>query len=179
MNEQNFSLQPFPDDNLLPHVQITGKITRNLHQFTISYRLLGELTEIAISPPSDTPSRKHELWQDTCFEFFVGIKDSERYWEFNLSPSGDWNIYRFDGYRQGMQEETAFTNLPFCIEQSDIFTLTLDVNLDKIISPTQDIEVAITSVIKQKNSQVTYWALAHKGTQPDFHLRDSFVIDLE
>lgn len=178
MNEQIFSLQPFACDSLAPDVQIIGNITRHDHQLAISYQLLGELSKIAIAPPANTPSRKHELWQDTCFEFFVGIKDSERYWEFNLSPSGDWNVYRFDGYRQGMQEEAAFTNLPFWIEQSNIFTLRLNLNLDTIVLPNQGIEVAITTVIKQKNNQVTYWALAHKGTQPDFHIRDSFVIKL-
>jgi hypothetical protein len=177
MNEQLFSLQPFPFENLPPDVQITGTISRNHHQLAISYKLLGKLTEIAIASPSDTPSRKHELWQNTCFELFIGIKNSERYWEFNLSPSGDWNVYRFEGYRQGMQEEIAFNNLLFCVDKSDICTLTLDVDLDKIISTNQGIEVAITTVLKQKNSLVTYWALAHKGTKPDFHLRDSFVIE--
>lgn len=177
MNEQLFSLQPFFSENLPPDVQITGTIYRNYHQLAINYKLVGELTEIAIASPSDNAIRKHELWQNTCFELFIGIKNSGRYWEFNLSPSGDWNVYRFDAYRQGMQEETAFTNLPFCVEQSDIFTLTLDVCLDKIISTNQGIEIAITTVVKQKNSLVTYWALTHKGTKPDFHLRDSFVIE--
>lgn len=178
MNEQLFSLQPFPSDKLPDDVQITGNITRHHNQLTISYKLVGELTEIAIAASSDTPSRKHELWQNTCFEFFVGIKDAESYWEFNLSPSGDWNVYRFDGYRKGMQEEPVFITLPFYVEQSDIFNLTLNVDLNKIISPNQGIEVAITTVVKQKNNQVTYWALAHQGTKPDFHLRDSFVIEL-
>jgi hypothetical protein len=178
MNEQTFSLQPFTAGNLLPDVQITGTISRNNHQLAISYQLLGELTEIAISPPSNTPTRKHELWQDTCFEFFVGIQESERYWEFNLSPSGDWNVYRFDSYRQGMQEETAFIELPFYVEKSDSFTLNLDVDLLKIVSPKQGIDLAITSVVKQKNNQVTYWALVHKGTKPDFHIRDGFVIKI-
>lgn len=179
MSEQKFTLQPFASDNLLPDVQIIGNIARKDHKLAITYNLLGNLTEIIIAAPSDTPKRKDELWQNTCFEFFVGIKDSERYWEFNLSPAGDWNVYRFDGYRQGMQTETAFTTLPFFVQhQADILTLNLDVDLTKIISSNQGIDVAITTVVKQKNTQVSYWALAHKGAEADFHLRDSFLIRL-
>src|SRR4030042_7193941 len=38
---------------------------------------------------------------------------SERYWEFNLSPAGHWNVYRFASYRKEMREEPAFASLPF------------------------------------------------------------------
>ncbi|MBD2439113.1 DOMON-like domain-containing protein [Nostoc sp. FACHB-110] len=178
MNQQIFTLQAFPGENLPPNVQIVGNITRNQQQLEITYKLLGDLSEIAIATPTNQPSRKHELWQDTCFEFFVGLKNATSYWEFNLSPAGDWNIYRFDHYRQGMQTETTFIELPFHVEKSASFTLNLQLDLAKIIPPDQKIDVAITSVIKQQNNQITYWALAHKGTKPDFHLRDSFIIEL-
>jgi hypothetical protein len=177
MNQQ-ISLQPFPSAEVVP-VQITGNISRVDNQLTINYQLVGDLQEIVIAQPSDTPARQHELWQDTCFEFFLGIKDSQRYWEFNLSPAGHWNIYRFDSYRQGMQEETAFNLLPFNVEhQSDSLLLSLNVDLDKIVSSKQLIDVAITTVIKQKNGVVTYWALVHQGKEADFHIRDSFIVEL-
>ncbi|MBH8565019.1 DOMON-like domain-containing protein [Nostoc sp. CENA67] len=179
MNEQTFFLQPFSFSESLPNLKIAGNIARHANKLIICYSLLGELKEIVIAPPSDTPARKHELWKDTCFEFFLGIKDSPSYWEFNLSPAGDWNVYHFDGYRQGMQEETAFTKLPFNVDnQSDSLTLTLDVDLSKIVSVNQVIEVAITAVIKQISTEVTYWALTHQGVEADFHLRESFIIKL-
>ncbi|MHC5731039.1 MAG: DOMON-like domain-containing protein, partial [Nostoc sp.] len=112
-------------------------------------------------------------------EFFIGSKDSLRYWEFNLSPAGHWNVYRFDGYREGMQEETAFTILPFSVQnQADGLALALDVDLGKIVSENQAIEVGITTVIKDKDGEVTYWALTHRGAEADFHLRDSFIVEL-
>ncbi|MBW4596104.1 MAG: DOMON-like domain-containing protein [Brasilonema angustatum HA4187-MV1] len=176
MSNQTFSLQPFPSAEPIPNLKITGNIARQANQFTIHYALLGDLKEVVIPTPSDTPARKHELWKDTCFEFFLGVKNSDRYWEFNLSPAGDWNVYRFEAYRQGMQEETAFTTLPFHVEYlSDSFTLGLDVNLDKIIAANQALEIAITTVIKYRN-EVSYWALTHRGTEADFHRRDSFII---
>ncbi|MCC5650529.1 DOMON-like domain-containing protein [Nostoc sp. XA013] len=179
MNQQTFSLQPFPSTKSLPNLKIAGNIARNGNKLTICFMLGGDLKEIVIPSPSNIPSRKHELWQDTCFEFFLSIKDSARYWEFNLSPAGHWNVYRLDGYRQGMQEETAFENLPFNVQnKSDGLTLALDVDLNKIISAEQAIEVAITTVIKDKDGEITYWALTHRGAEADFHLRDSFIIEL-
>ncbi|MEH1921134.1 DOMON-like domain-containing protein [Nostoc sp.] len=179
MNNQIFSLQPFPSTESFPHLKITGNISRNANQLAICYSLGGDLKEIAISSPSNAPSRKYELWEDTCFEFFLCIKDSQRYWEFNLSPAGHWNVYRFDGYRQGMQEETAFEKLPFSVQnQADALLLALDVDLAKIISAKQEIEIGITTVIKYKDGEVTYWALTHRGAEADFHLRDSFIIEL-
>jgi hypothetical protein len=174
-----FSLQPFLSTESLPDLQITGNIVRNENQLHLHYALRGDLKEVIIAAPSDTPTRKHELWQETCFEFFLAIKNSERYWEFNLSPAGHWNVYRFDGYRQGMQEETAFTTLPFSVEyRADSFAIALDVDLNKIVSADQALDVAITTVIKHRDGEVTYWALTHQGTEADFHLRDSFIIEL-
>ena len=186
MNDQTFSLQPFTSTISLPNFKIVGNIARNSNQLTICYMLEGDFKEIAlakptggIAPPSNTRSRKHELWKDTCFEFFLSIKDSARYWEFNLSPAGHWNVYRFDAYRQGMQEETAFTILPFNVQnQAEGLALVLDVDLDKIVSAKQAIEVGITTVIKHRDGEVTYWALTHRGAEADFHLRDSFIVEL-
>ncbi|MEH2044201.1 DOMON-like domain-containing protein [Nostoc sp.] len=179
MNKQTFSLQPFPSTESFPNLKITGNISRNANQLAICYNLGGDLKKIAIALPSNAPSRKHELWEDTCFEFFLGIKDSQRYWEFNLSPAGHWNIYRFDGYRQGMQEETAFEKLPFNVQnKADSLALALDVDLDKIVSAEQAIKIGITTVIKNIDGNVSYWALTHRGEKADFHLRDSFIVKL-
>ncbi|GAX35869.1 DOMON-like domain-containing protein [Nodularia sp. NIES-3585] len=179
MTNQTFSLQPFPSQESLPNLQITGSIARYADKLSLRYQLTGDLKQVVIPPLSDKPVRSHELWENTCFEFFVGIKDSAQYWEFNLSPAGHWNVYHFDGYRQGMEEETAFNLLPLIVEkQADSLTLVLDVDLGKIVAIEQDIEVAITTVIEDIHCNVTYWALAHSGVKADFHLRDSFMIEL-
>ena len=174
-----FDLQPFPSNKPLQNLQITGNIERNSHKIALAYVVTGDLKEIAIAPPSNAPARQHQLWEETCFEFFLGIKNSPQYWEFNLSPAGHWNVYCFDRYRQGMQEEVAFTTLPFSVDhQADSLTLSIDVDLDKIVAAEQSIDVGITTVIKHKNGDITYWALAHRGAEADFHLRESFAIGL-
>ncbi|MDJ0674574.1 MAG: DOMON-like domain-containing protein [Calothrix sp. MO_167.B42] len=178
MNQQKFCLQPFTS---IPNLdlQIDGNISRNDNNLTINYICQGDLEKIDIPAPVDIPIRKHELWQETCWEFFLGIQDSPGYWEFNLAPTGNWNVYRFDDYRQGMREETAITSLPFTLNYlPESVEVTLQLDLDKLIAPEQNIDIAITTVVKDINGIITYWALDHIGEEADFHLRDSFTLRL-
>ena len=117
MNGRSFSLQPFSPIGPPLNFKITGHIARRPRQLAIRYDLRGDLAELMIPAPADMPARRHGLWEETCFEFFLGVKDSPRYWEFNLSPAGHWNVYRFAGYRQGMAEETALTSLPLSVRR--------------------------------------------------------------
>ncbi len=179
MKNRSFSLKPFPSAGLLPYLKITGNIERRSKTLTISYAFLGPLREVLIPAPADMPARKTALWEETCFEFFLGVKNSEQYWEFNLSPARHWNVYSFKSYRQGMQEEAAFASLPFSIErQPDALRLSLEIDLGKIILTDQKLKVGISAVIKPLNGELTYWALTHQGSEADFHLRDSFILEL-
>lgn len=177
MSHQGFALQPFSCDLPLPDVSITGHIGRSRQTLSLSYELQGSLVEVVIPGAAGPPRRKDELWTTTCFEFFLALPESQRYWEFNLSPAGHWNVYRFDGYRQGMQTESAFTILPFSVQiQPTRVRLDIEVDLEKIIPATQPLEVAITAVIQSAQGEVSYWALTHAGSQADFHLRQGFMI---
>lgn len=179
MNEQNFSLQPFNLTTSLSDLKITGSIARNGNKLTICYALLGNLTKVQIRDVADLPKRKYDLWEETCFEFFVGIKNNPSYWEFNLSPAGHWNVFRLDDYRQGLQEEMAVTSLPFSVQhKSDALLVDLEVNLNKFMPTEQSLEVGITTVMKSKDGNLSYWALTHCGDEADFHRRESFIVEL-
>jgi hypothetical protein len=173
----NFQLYPFSTDDRLPAIEISGKIDRHDGLLAIEYQLIGDLTQVEIPAPAEPPTRKFHLWEATCFEFFLGIPGDRNYWEFNLSPAGDWNIFHLDDYRQGLRDELAFTSLPFTIEQQpNSCSLALEFDLDRIVSREQSIEVSVTTVIKSLEDEMSYWALTHCGTEADFHLRDSFII---
>ena len=176
MNERKFALQPWAPR---PGLKITGKIARRAETLTIHYELRGDLAAVAMPPPADVPARRHGLWEETCFEFFLGAKNSPQYWEFNLSPAGHWNVYQFAGYRQGRQEEAAFASLPFSVQRRPgSWLLTLKVDLAKIVPADQTLEAGISAVIQPPEGEATYWALSHPGPQPDFHRRDSFSVAL-
>lgn len=175
----SFSLIPFPDNLPHPDIQIQGEIERVNQQLQITFKLTGELEKVAIAPPTESPCRLDNLWQTTCFEFFLGLSESSRYWEFNLSPAEHWNIYRFDNYRQGMTTEIAYQALSFAIQhQPDCFVLSLTLDLNPIITQEQALNVGITTVIKSKDQSITYWALTHAAKEADFHQRASFTITL-
>lgn len=174
-----FGLQPFPTDNPLPEIEIIGEIDRQDHLLSIEYQLRGDLQAVEIPPIAVQPTRKHDLWETTCFEFFLGIPGASDYWEFNLSPAGDWNVFHLDDYRQGLQPELAFTSLPFTLDrQANLLSLALEVDLGKIIAVKQPLEVSVTAVIKPVRGEMNYWALTHCGSIADFHQRNSFTIEI-
>ena len=179
MNQESFSLKPFPNSGPVPGVEIAGTIARRSHTLVLDYILRGQVAELVIPVPSDTPARKPGLWQETCFEFFLAPRNSPRYWEFNLSPAGHWNAYRFADYRQGLLEEPAIMSLPFGIRsQPNALRLTLELDLDRLVPVDQTLEVAISAVIQRRDGAMSYWALTHCGQVPDFHHRDSFALVL-
>lgn len=179
MSHTSFFLKPFMSFNIPDPIKISGTAERRANTLSLSYALLGSLPNILIPVSADIPMRRNVLWEETCFEFFLGLNNSDDYWEFNLPPSRHWNVYRFSAYREGMQEEPAFTSLPFGVETSPgTLLLSLSVNLDKIAPQRQSLQASISAVIRNVNDGLTYWALTHPGPQPDFHNRESFVIEL-
>ncbi|BAZ43852.1 hypothetical protein NIES4102_08540 [Chondrocystis sp. NIES-4102] len=179
MKKLDFALIPF-DSKTAPTIEITGTISRQDHQLNIEYLFTGDLATIIIPPPAKTaPTRQYDLWEHTCLEFFLGLEDTTAYWEFNLSPAGNWNVFHLKDYRQDLAEEMVITSLPFTVLQStDSMQLNLELDLNPIISATQNLEVGITSVVENQDQQLSYWGLQHPASEPDFHQRDTWMIRL-
>ena len=177
MIEQAFKLVPFPAAHT-PAIRITGTVFLENQVLVLQYSLSGDIESVLLPPPSRLPSRKDELWKATCFEFFLAIKDQPGYWEFNMSPSGDWNAYHMDAYRRiGFREETAIEHLPFEFKKgSDGFFLDVSLDLTSFIRHERQLQMGIAAIIQTEGGSETYWALAHPAPDADFHLRDSFML---
>jgi hypothetical protein len=177
-----FKLCPFSPSATDAELSIACTVTRQLTQLHLRYVLSGALTKLAIAPPT-TPTRQHNLWSTTCFECFLGTPEASRYWEFNLSPAGPWNVYRLTDYRQGLEEESAFSQLPFQVSPS-ADRLELDVAIDLMAldaiaaNPAQPLILGITTVVQFATGDISYWALQHCGAEADFHLRHSWTVQL-
>jgi hypothetical protein len=179
MRHRSFSLMPFSAAGLPQGIEITGGAGRDAGKLTVRYELRGPLKQLVIPAPADKFARVDRLWENTCFEFFLSSKNSDRYWEVNLSPSGHWNVYRFASYRKGMQEEHAFTALPFSvIAGPDSMVLALGADFTTLISSDEAVDAGISAVVRLIDGTLTYWALSHPGPRPDFHLRDGFILEL-
>ena len=175
---QSFSLIPFPAEDT-PSVTINGTAERQNNIFSVRYLLSGNLRAIFLPFPIINPCRKDDLWRTTCFEFFMASKDSPLYWEFNLSPSGEWNVYVMDAYRQvNLREESRIQRLQFKVQKDEEgFSLETELDVSPIIPETLPFEMGITSVIRANSGTNSYWALTHPHSEPDFHLRNSFVLE--
>ena len=175
---KTFTLIPYPAANI-PAIEITGAIIRQDNIISIHYSVRGEIKNILLPNPS-TSSRKDDLWKATCFEFFIAIPNLPEYWEFNMSPSSEWNIYHMDTYRRiGFREESAIDELQFAFKQTaNEFSADISVNLHSIIRLVQNLQVNVTAIIQTKDKNETYWSLAHPSQQADFHLKESFIINI-
>ena len=47
-----------------------------------------------------------------------------------------------------------------------------------IVAADRRIEVGVAAVIELAGGGLTYWALSHPGPQPDFHRRESFLVEV-
>jgi hypothetical protein len=179
MKGRDFFLEPFAPTAWTAAVTMSGSIARRAEVLAIRYVLRGRLAELVIPDRAARPARRHGLWEGTCCEIFLGVKDLPGYWEFNLSPAGDWNVYRFEGYRQGMTEEPAFTSLALSVRRPpDRLEVALELEIGKIAGADQPLAVGLAAVIEFRDQGLTYWALTHPGAQPDFHRRDGFQMEL-
>ena len=179
MKQKPFKLLPFHTDPAAVGYQIDGEVRRLNSQLAMDYVLRGPLEKLSIRPPAAIPARKDRLWEETCFECFIGTEKAGSYWEINLSPAGHWNVYSFDDYRSGMKREMAFTNLPIQVDRiANRLNLTCNIALDEVGLSQQPIIMAVSAVLKSVEEDVSYWAQSHPGAQPDFHHRDGFVLKL-
>jgi hypothetical protein len=176
--ENTFILSPFNTGDAR-NLGVRGKLERKSGRLIVVYELNGPVKNLAIPQLSMKPERKNRLWEETCFELFLSPVDSEAYWEFNLSPSGDWNVFKFSAYRQGMQEEQAFETLPFTVEiLTESMQLAVEIDPGKFIPDGKAVNVGISAVIKDVHGERSYWALTHNEIKPDFHRKDGFLIVL-
>ena len=127
------------------------------------------------------PARSDELWQQTCFEAFVGTAAGAAYYEFNFAPSTQWAAYRFSGYRSGMRVATEIS-APMIEVQSapDRYTLQAALSLDALSGLPRDVawRLGLAAITEDTRGGKSYWALAHPPGKPDFHHFDGFAHEL-
>lgn len=170
----DFVLVPFKDNSIAP--ELKGSIRRD-HS-----RLLVEFTEIcasAIKWPAlvNSPTRRDELWQTTCFECFIGTSRSP-YLEINASPSGDWQAYYFTDYRQYSESIDEISVIASSKQSSQACkSMFLEVDINEPSFVTADWKISL-SVVLEAHGRLEYYALHHPAQQPDFHLKELRCLDL-
>ncbi len=182
---------------LQPHGPAAGGAVRQIEvrvatvgSDTLSFRfeLAGELQRLRIPAPVPVPGgRADELWRHTCFEAFVRLGEASGYLELNFSPSGQWQAYAFESYRDGMRPcalepprialhaEAGRERAP----HPETVALAALVRLPpEYLSPAQPLRLALSTVVEDEAGVLSYWALRHPAGRPDFHHPDAFALEL-
>ncbi|WP_127715941.1 hypothetical protein [Halobacteriovorax sp. HLS] len=175
MINKKFQLKPYKESDLQVHLQaeflLKDKIIElrfelrdphckvNLEQLNVAKRVIG-------------------LWEKTCFEFFILNTKSKDYYEFNFSPSSDWNCFYFSKKGDPLNEYTQIESIETeALKTNESYQLTVKLHADsfhnEFLKP-EFMKIALTSVLKS-NEELSYWAISHQDLRPNFHHFDSFV----
>jgi hypothetical protein len=168
----DFRLVPHPDKPSVAVTAITVSVTRSEGALSLTYTVEGDLDRVAWPTPADD-ARTDDLWMHTCFEAFVQPVGQAGYVELNLSPSGRWASYAFDGHREGMRDAVATPQSRWGRP-----TLVATVDLSEIGATVW--RVGLTAVIEASDGSKSFWALQHAdgAPAPDFHNADCFIATL-
>jgi hypothetical protein len=145
----------------------------------LSYLLRGKVQRVAL-PAAATACFADRLWQHTCFEAFIADPQGG-YCELNLSPSSQWAVYRFAGYRAGMTPLHLASPPHVTLQvEPDELRLTARVDLSGLAWVRDDamLKLALCAVIEAVDGSVSYWALAHPAGKPDFHHPEGLALQL-
>lgn len=174
-------LQPYPDSPAFTRTLIVSvSLSRDREGYWLQHRLEGPGVDgLLLAEPVSAPARRDELWKHTCTEVFFAVPDSTRYYEFNGSPSGDWALYRFEDYRQGMAAPPVTVAPRLTVRERQPGLLRLGWHIPFFTDERLD-RAGITAVVQHRDlpGVSSYWALAHVGEKPDFHRAESFLCPL-
>lgn len=117
--------------------------------------------------------RQDFLWENTCFEIFIGVKDQDFYREINLSPSQAWQAYQFEEYRY---PEDSPPQAAYDIELNQLkrthygLNVSLDLTEFMLVHKLKwtDLFLGLSAVLKTTDVEQLY-AMQHSGMQADFH----------
>jgi hypothetical protein len=152
-------------------------------RLAVTYVIEGDLDRVRVPAPC-APRVGNRLWRHTCCEVFIASKARPGYYEFNLSPSGEWAVYAFDGYRSRREGGLpADGPAPEMTVRRAAGTLELEgvIGLDRLpeLAPGAPIALALAAVVEASDGALSYWALRHPPGKPDFHHADAFALELK
>jgi hypothetical protein len=154
------------------------EIARDPGALRLAYRITADLERLAVPPPR-VPRIADRLWQHTCCEIFVTRQGLAGYHEFNLSPSGEWAVRAFSGYRDGVLLEDERLNPRIAVRRGrDLLQLDARIALEQL-PYTGSLLLGLSAVTEESGGRVSYWALAHPPGKPDFHHACAFALQID
>lgn len=177
-------------ENRFPELQISASLqlfNENSVEFIYNVRSRAQKNSSDENQSDENPDgsakkltsldRKHDLWKKNCFEAFLSFQSEEPYLEFNFSPEGFWNVYHFDSYRTGMKEFTEIQEVTVKKNQTkkdqDNYHFIVSFDLR------EGLWLASLNAVYGPRNTYDHWALKKIEGQPDFHRKESRIIQME
>ncbi len=172
--------EPVVSESLRPHRSsstgvirsISARIARIGEGLEVVYWLAGDLDQLDVPVGPLDPLR---LWEQTCAELFIREARSERYVEWNFSPTGQATRFDFERYRQ---RSRVVLDAPVrVVAQRHMFGLRIAARgpmLEGLEAPGL---LSFAAVVRGLDGGESYWAAEHPQSEPDFHHADGFTVD--
>jgi hypothetical protein len=157
--------------------EATAEASARPQAIAFRFRIAGDVARIRLAEPGFA-RRSDGLWQHSCFEAFLRADASERYYEFNFAPSGDWAAYGFGARRSGRRAPALPAPAIESRRARDAFELSARVSFAALpaLGGAASIHAGLAAVIEDADGTLSYWALAHAGKSPDFHDPATFTL---
>ena len=177
--QDRYLLQPF-EPIIASNLQIEAWVEPlNKRRVQIQLKLRDEQHQVTWPPHHGSQTRAEYLEKSTCFEIFIQQADHANYVNVQLTPSGLWNAYRFDQYRQPKQvpprHEQHIRIEQLLIEHHRI-SLVLD--LAQLYPRRSRIHVGLAAILAHRQDLHTDWSLQHSAASADPHCAEDWRIQL-
>ena len=157
----------------VPAVSLVGAIEQDGSALKVGF-WISDPNQIIIWPDIvASHPRQDYLWEQTCFEIFVGVQNEDFYREINLSPSQAWQVYQFEEYRY--PEDIP----PLPVDDIELnqlkrthYGLNVSLDLSQFMAKHQlkwsDLYLGLSAVLNTSQGSL-YFAMQHSRPEPDFH----------
>ncbi len=172
--------EPLLSGVLTPHAAGTSAAARFVgchlapvpEGLAVVHWITGELDQLVVPTSPLDPLR---LWEHTCAEVFVRDARSERYLEWNFSPTGQATRFEFERYRD---RSSAVVDAPVrVVAQRYPQGLRIEARGPLLQGLAEPGRLSFTAVVRDTAGGSSFWALQHPGPAPDFHDPLGFVLD--
>ncbi|NHB57731.1 DOMON-like domain-containing protein [Acinetobacter shaoyimingii] len=158
----------FYDVSLVAAIEQVAPCNLNVGFWLRDPNQLIQYPELVTSHP-----RQDFLWEKTCYEIFIGVKNEDYYREINLSPSQAWQAYQFEEYRypEDMPPQAAY-DIELVQLKRTHYGLNVSIDLGEFMTANNlkwsDLFIGLSAVLDTSKG-LHFYAMQHSGPHADFH----------
>ncbi len=158
----------FQSISLVGAIEQQGPYTLNVGYWLRDPNQLMQWPELVSGNP-----RQDFLWEQTCYEIFIGVHGEDFYREINLSPSQAWQVYQFEEYRypEDMPPQAA-NDIELNQLKRTHYGLSVSLDLTEFMLKHKlqwaNLFLSLSAVLKTSQGN-QYYAMQHSSPNADFH----------